>query len=353
MIRNKFDIALGNRLRNAEMAVPEDAWAAIQSRINSAPKGPIKNSPPFSNTGFIAGISVGAVMLVSLSVYTHFDIPASDQISENYLHVQPKVIVVQHDDITVEDAVDLFENDDLIEVKLENTTNKAAVDVEEKLENRNARTAVSIKPIPATNVKEIQSKRKKELVQRSLPSKKQVVSSSVRMPAVAKISADKTSGAAPLSVQFKNRGQGDVHYWRFGSKTDSYETSPTVLFEDPGTYTITLMVENKDGEIDEDVMVIKVVEGSKIFIPNSFTPNGDGHNDTYKVASAQNIEEFHMVVTNQLGKVVYESRDINGAWEFDKAEHGNAGDMFFLTYMAVGSDGKIHSEKLRPIYIFY
>jgi trimeric autotransporter adhesin len=51
-----------------------------------------------------------------------------------------------------------------------------------------------------------------------------------------------------------------------------------------------------------------------IYIPNSFSPNGDGTNDVLKVFS-YSIKEMKFVVFNQWGEKVYESTNMNMAWD--------------------------------------
>ena len=52
----------------------------------------------------------------------------------------------------------------------------------------------------------------------------------------------------------------------------------------------------------------------QVYIPNSFTPNGDGRNDVLRVYSNV-IRSLKMVIFNQWGEKVYESTDQNMAWD--------------------------------------
>ena len=49
-------------------------------------------------------------------------------------------------------------------------------------------------------------------------------------------------------------------------------------------------------------------------IPNAFTPNNDGLNDTFKPISS-NVSEYKMYIFNKLGEKVFESNDINIGWD--------------------------------------
>ena len=51
-----------------------------------------------------------------------------------------------------------------------------------------------------------------------------------------------------------------------------------------------------------------------IFIPNSFTPNGDGLNDTFGVYG-ESIKQYSMEIYNRWGEKVFESVNINDQWD--------------------------------------
>ncbi len=52
----------------------------------------------------------------------------------------------------------------------------------------------------------------------------------------------------------------------------------------------------------------------ELHIPNVFTPNQDGVNDTYLI-TAKGILEFNIVIVNRWGNVVFESNDILNSWD--------------------------------------
>ena len=53
-----------------------------------------------------------------------------------------------------------------------------------------------------------------------------------------------------------------------------------------------------------------------IYIPNAFSPNGDRTNDYFRIRikDAAAISEFNIYIYDKLGGKVYESNDINQAW---------------------------------------
>ncbi|MCK4300148.1 MAG: PKD domain-containing protein, partial [Planctomycetes bacterium] len=70
---------------------------------------------------------------------------------------------------------------------------------------------------------------------------------------VADFSATPTSGLAPLTVAFTDLSENDpdTWEWNFGHGDPSSDPNPTHVYNDPGTYTVTLTVSNVGGEDTE------------------------------------------------------------------------------------------------------
>ena len=51
-----------------------------------------------------------------------------------------------------------------------------------------------------------------------------------------------------------------------------------------------------------------------VFVPNSFTPDGDGINDTFKVIGEQ-LETLDLYIFNRWGGMIYESHNLGEGWD--------------------------------------
>jgi hypothetical protein len=62
-----------------------------------------------------------------------------------------------------------------------------------------------------------------------------------------------------------------------------------------------------------------------IYIPNSFTPDGDGLNDYFGVfcTDKDSIDYFKMDIYNSNGELVFQTFDINGKWQGGVEYFGN------------------------------
>lgn len=81
----------------------------------------------------------------------------------------------------------------------------------------------------------------------------------------------------------------------------------------PGTYHITLVVTTAQGCADT-TDAFYVVIGGPLTIPNVFSPNGDGNNETFHII---NVEQYNndLYVYNRWGSKVYTSRNYKNQWD--------------------------------------
>jgi len=79
--------------------------------------------------------------------------------------------------------------------------------------------------------------------------------------------------------------------------------------------TVTIIVKAVSACVEaKSVPVSQQVLPDGVFIPNSFTPNGDGLNDVLKVYGYK-IKELKLIVFNQWGEKLFESSDQSRGWD--------------------------------------
>lgn len=80
--------------------------------------------------------------------------------------------------------------------------------------------------------------------------------------------------------------------------------------KDTGFKEITLAIKDVNGCENSTTQVIPVYPEAKIYIPNAFTPNGDGLNDRLTIVPAYFIKQYSIQVYNRWGEKVYEGNDL-------------------------------------------
>ena len=102
--------------------------------------------------------------------------------------------------------------------------------------------------------------------------------------------------------------------WDFGDGTTEdyiFGQYPIHEYADTGVYEVVLYVENDLGTCtDEFTFELCVQPEFKLWIPNSFTPDGDGLNDYFEIVSS-GIEEFELLISSSWGTKIHRITSID------------------------------------------
>jgi len=121
-----------------------------------------------------------------------------------------------------------------------------------------------------------------------------------------------------------SNAQGTVksYLWYFsgakgGSANDTSSMKyPVRTFEKTGNYPVMLITTTDKGCVDSIMKVIEIRDEFSIFIPNTFTPNGDNLNDIFNIKGVgMKAEGFSMEIYDRWGTMVYSTKDINKGWD--------------------------------------
>jgi gliding motility-associated-like protein len=122
-------------------------------------------------------------------------------------------------------------------------------------------------------------------------------------------------------VTFKDAtGYGAPTQWAWYFLTETKNTitkfgnETTYKYSEAGTYPISLVVTNKFGCIDTVVKSIVVADDYGLFIPNAFTPNSDGVNDTFE-PKGHGIKSYTLVIFDRWGEQVYTTNHFEKGWD--------------------------------------
>jgi gliding motility-associated-like protein/uncharacterized repeat protein (TIGR01451 family) len=108
-------------------------------------------------------------------------------------------------------------------------------------------------------------------------------------------------------TQFPENGQVIVH----PDGTVTYTPNRGYSGPDGFMYTIT----DLKGKISNKALVNITVIPIDLFIPNTFTPNGDGKNDTFKIIGRESYDTIEFLVFNRWGNEVYRNKNYLDEWD--------------------------------------
>jgi len=112
-----------------------------------------------------------------------------------------------------------------------------------------------------------------------------------------------------------------------------------------------VIIESQQGCMGEDsVYVLFFIPPEPIYenfyVPNAFSPEGDGLNDEFKVISnSENISAFHIYIYNRWGALVFESKEMSLGWDGEyKRKPAPQGIYVYKIEYSVGTSGQEESR---------
>ena len=110
-----------------------------------------------------------------------------------------------------------------------------------------------------------------------------------------------------------------------------------------GIYPITLIVTTGEGCSDSITLEIQIVPDILLYVPNTFTPDNDEHNQNWFISvDGIDFENFYLVLYNRWGEIVWESRDPKTSWDgtYNGRIVPNGTYIWKITYKEKDNDGK-------------
>ena len=104
---------------------------------------------------------------------------------------------------------------------------------------------------------------------------------------------------------------GALNYvWSTNETTESITVSPV----ETTIYTVTGTDANNCINTDEVEVVVNELE-VELMIPTAFSPNGDGTNDTFRIANNQYFEKINLRIYNRWGELLFQSTENITGWD--------------------------------------
>ncbi len=122
--------------------------------------------------------------------------------------------------------------------------------------------------------------------------------------------------------------------WDLGDGGSSDQQHPEHTYPDvPASYPIVLMVETDFGCRDTIPYEVKVEPVYTFYIPSSFTPDDDGHNEFF-YGQGEYYDEYNMYIYDRWGEMIFESADDRYPWDGTyKGEQVQQGTYIYRFYI--------------------
>jgi len=121
------------------------------------------------------------------------------------------------------------------------------------------------------------------------------------------------------TFEFTNTSQNATSYqWFYGDGGTTTSVHSGHTYDDIGYYTVTLVASAQDGCTDTARIVIKVRDEVIVYVPNTFTPDDNGLNDTFfpvMTAGYDRSGGYEFRIYNRWGHQIFYSQTINEGWD--------------------------------------
>ena len=125
------------------------------------------------------------------------------------------------------------------------------------------------------------------------------------------------SGLYP-TVFLNSTTNADSQVWYFGDTTIavnvSYNLNPVYTYPSTGDFNVILISKNVNGCIDSIFKTVNIHNNNSLFIPTTFSPNGDGKNDIFRVRGDQ-FSFQEMKIYDQWGTLIYHTDASRPDWD--------------------------------------
>jgi gliding motility-associated-like protein len=112
--------------------------------------------------------------------------------------------------------------------------------------------------------------------------------------------------------------QGGYNEWSFSNNT-TQSTNFNITWDSFGMFPLSVVnwVNGCPSNQEETVITIVQCPNLLFYIPNSFTPDGDEHNNTFKWTFTSGFDpmDFNILIFNRWGELIFESNNSNGYWD--------------------------------------
>lgn len=138
-------------------------------------------------------------------------------------------------------------------------------------------------------------------------------------------------GTAKIEIE---GGVSPFYYnWNNGFQGGAYQTGLG-----PGNYNVSVV----DGNGKDTLINFTITEEKcKVNVSNSFSPNGDGINDTWGIGNWQNYPQFKLYVYNRWGQLVHSQKGEYVNWDGKQLGIDLPVGTYYYIFYYSGSDGDL------------
>jgi gliding motility-associated-like protein len=119
---------------------------------------------------------------------------------------------------------------------------------------------------------------------------------------------------AAIGIPFTLQGGGNGRFQWLPMGVVSNDTMAHANFIPLDDQQLILLVTTPEGCFASDTVFIRAIKGPEIYVPDAFTPNGDGLNDVFRPIAVGFKSLRRFSIYNRWGQLVFETRNSSFGW---------------------------------------
>lgn len=147
-----------------------------------------------------------------------------------------------------------------------------------------------------------------------------------------------------FSYQLQGSGGMQYQWWPGAPVVDNPQVAnPKATIAADTEFILT--VGDEIGCTDQDTVFIKAYEGTEIWLPTAFTPDGDGRNDIFRILTSAIKRLDHFRIFNRFGELLFETRDPFRGWDGTFKGQQQETGTYIWNLQALDNQGRLRNMK--------
>ena len=157
-------------------------------------------------------------------------------------------------------------------------------------------------------------------------------------------------GVINLPLDLHTRQFGETVLWKPAFQLDD-ETGYNPVFKGSQEQEYVVDIKTLSGCITSDTQMVKLVKDVAVYVPNAFTPNGDGNNDNLKpiIYGIKKLNFFR--VYNRWGQLMFETQTNKQGWDGNFKNLKQPTQTVVWMLEALAADNKIYTRQGTTILL--
>jgi gliding motility-associated-like protein len=171
-------------------------------------------------------------------------------------------------------------------------------------------------------------------------------------PAIPGIRYPAVTATPNVALPLQGRSLGSNYSYSWNPPVGlNFSNTQNPVFNYDKKIEYTIKITSPAGCITVDTLLVNLISTPYVFVPNAWTPNGDGHND-YLYPLTINISQLkYFRIFNRWGQKVFETNILGQGW--DGLFHGKpqSTDVYTWALEAISSDGYNYKLSGRAVLL--